>query len=212
MGTESLKSKAYHIIRERIANCTYPPASMLKEENLQTELSISRTPIRDALGRLEQERLIIIKPKKGILVSPLDINEINNIFEIRFIFEPYAIKNYGYQVQEKEYLSLYQKFYVAGEVEESVIQDDTLHKLILDAVPNHYIHQLYQIISVQIQRLRVLTGLSKERLETSNKEHMAILEACLKKDWLSASNLMREHLQKSKDSSFTLLLENHSFK
>lgn len=53
----------------------------LNEELLTTELGLSRTPVRDALSRLEQEGLIEIKPKKGIIVMPLSINTINMILK-----------------------------------------------------------------------------------------------------------------------------------
>ena len=67
----------------------------LNEEQLTTELSLSRTPVRDALGRLEQEGLLEIRPKCGILVRPLTLNDIDMIFEVRMMYEPYVLTHYG---------------------------------------------------------------------------------------------------------------------
>ena len=79
MSKMNLKTQAYNTIRQKIVTCEYAPGTFLNEELLTTELGLSRTPVRDALSRLEQEGLIEIKPKKGIIVMPLSINTINMI-------------------------------------------------------------------------------------------------------------------------------------
>ena len=66
----SLKLQAYQYLKTRILNCEYRPNEFLNEQKLCAEMgNISRTPMRDALGRLEQEGLITILPKKGLMVS-----------------------------------------------------------------------------------------------------------------------------------------------
>ena len=83
MGKLSLKQLAYNSIKEKILKCEYMPNSFLNEDLLCEEFKVSRTPIRDALSRLEQEHLIKILPKKGFFVAPLSIGEINLTFETR---------------------------------------------------------------------------------------------------------------------------------
>lgn len=77
MKKETLKQHAYNIIKDKIINCEYAPSALLNEEMLKEDVQASRTPIRDALGRLEQEGLVTILPKKGIMVAPLTIREID---------------------------------------------------------------------------------------------------------------------------------------
>ena len=67
MSKVSLKQQAYTTIKNKILTCEYLPNSFLNEDLLCEELQVSRTPVRDALGRLEQENLIKIMPKKGFL-------------------------------------------------------------------------------------------------------------------------------------------------
>ena len=86
MKKESLKLQAYNTIKDKIIRCEYAPNELISEEALREELGVSRTPIRDALSRLEQEGLLTILPKKGIMVSGLSLGEINGIFENRFCF------------------------------------------------------------------------------------------------------------------------------
>ena len=64
MQKESLKNKAYNLIKTKIVNCEYPPNSFLNETLLMDEIGSSRTPIREALSKLEQENLVRILPKK----------------------------------------------------------------------------------------------------------------------------------------------------
>lgn len=181
---------------------------MLNEELLRQSLNISRTPIRDALGRLEQEGLIIIKPKKGILISPLSLNEILQIFEIRMVFEPYALLNYGNRLDESFLLSQYRICQQdPGSADSSFQNDDVLHSQIVHATQNHYLEESYNTISVQIQRLRRLTGVKPERLHSTFEEHKVIITACLKQNWKEAADAMRYHLVQSKDSSLSIVLE-----
>ena len=94
MPNINLKTLAYNTIRSKIVTCQNAPGTFLNEEQLTTELSLSRTPVRDALGRLEQEGLLEIRPKCGILVRPLTLNDIDMIFEVRMMYEPYVLTHY----------------------------------------------------------------------------------------------------------------------
>lgn len=72
MKKDSLKLQSYNIIKDKIIRCEYAPNTLINEEALREELGVSRTPIRDALSRLEQEGLIQILPKRAswFLVFP----------------------------------------------------------------------------------------------------------------------------------------------
>ena len=212
MKKETLKQKAYNFILEKIINCDYKPDTMLNEELLKQETGMSRTPIRDALSRLEQDGLVSIKSKKGILVMPLSFNEINHLFETRILIEPFALKEYGYTLDGQTVLSFYRKALSLKGTEtqaENFELDDEFHSLIVNNIPKPYLRQCYDIISAQTKRSRVFTGAyKKERLAESNKEHIVILEECLKNDWEAAAEAMKRHLLTSKNLTLSILLEN----
>ena len=107
MAKTNLKTLAYKTIKQKIVTCEYAPGLYLNEEILTEELKISRTPIREALSRLEQEGLIEIKPKTGITVTSLSIKDVNMIFEIRKLYEPYILKNYGSFLSEDKLHEFY---------------------------------------------------------------------------------------------------------
>ncbi len=207
---ESLKQRAYHEIKEKIITCVYAPGVMLNEEALREELHVSRTPIRDALSRLEQEGLISILPKKGIVVSGLSINDINYIFEVRLLYEPYALLHHGPKMQDEAIQKYFDAFSLpvqAHSEEEYYALDDAFHVAIVDAIQNPYLSKTYNWIHNQNLRFRVMTAqFIKARLEQTNEEHLAIVTACLKHDWSLAAKEMENHLRASKNATFDLAL------
>lgn len=207
----SLKSTTYEIIKQRIINCEYLPGTMLNEETLKEELHVSRTPIRDALGRLEQENLITIKPKKGILVSEFGIEDINTIFETRLLYERYALLEYGNNLDEIKLASFYHAYSAANDnIDRSFIMnlDATFHTFIMSPIRNSYILHSYELVSIQNKRLRILTGsTSQKRLLESDKEHLQIVRFCIEKQWTKAADALTTHLMNAKISAFDLFFK-----
>lgn len=210
MANQSLKLRAYHIIKEKIISCEYAPSTLLNEEVLREEIGVSRTPIRDALSRLEQEGLITIIPKKGIMVSGLSIADINMIFEVRMLYEPYALKNYGFTIPEETILRFYNELSIPHEIYPDAnffSIDDEFHHAIIAVLPNRFLRQTYEMIQTQNLRFRVMTGqVSQARCEETITEHMAVVKACLRRDWDAAAEAMHSHLLAAKNATFDLLL------
>lgn len=206
----SLKLETYNAIRDKIINCEYSPEQILSEEFLTTEFNVSRTPIRDAISRLEQEGMLTILPKKGVSVSSLSMEAVNNIFEVRMIFEPYALEVYGVAMNHAVFLEFYDRFNATENSipQEKYVVDDEFHHYIIHTIPNSYVHQTYRLIQAQNSRFRALSGnILETRKADTHKEHIDILTNCLKKDWVGASNAMKQHLLRAKSSSFDMILE-----
>ena len=208
---KSLKQQAYDEIKRKIVTCEYAPNTLLNEELLREELHVSRTPIRDALSRLEQKGLITILPKKGIMVSSLSINDINMVFEVRMMYEPYALLHYGSRIPYSVLTHSYELLSDLDAMSEDWAffqADDAFHAAVVQAVGNRFLLQTYEWIQDQNLRFRVMTGqTSAPRLEDTSKEHTRILEACLKKDWSEAASAMKDHLINSKNATFDLLFQ-----
>ena len=208
---KSLKQQAYDEIKRKIVTCEYAPNTLLNEELLREELHVSRTPIRDALSRLEQKGLITILPKKGIMVSSLSINDINMVFEVRMMYEPYALLHYGSRIPYSVLTHSYELLSDLDAMSEDWAffqADDAFHAAVVQAIGNRFLLQTYEWIHDQNLRFRVMTGqTSAPRLEDTSKEHTRILEACLKKDWSEAASAMKDHLINSKNATFDLLFQ-----
>ena len=211
MAKETLKQRAYHIIKNKIITCEYLPNTLLNEEKLREEVHASRTPVRDALSRLEQENLIQILPKKGIMVAPLSIREINMIHEARMLLEPYAVENYAKKIPEERlqyYHNIFGKKSTQNNMNPFYEIDNEFHQEFMDATGNEYLLNMYERVFNQDCRLRILSGVKSEaRIAQTQIEHFEIIDACIQKKWAEAAEAMRKHLVCSKQAALEAILE-----
>src|SRR5271154_6010131 len=89
---ESMVDRAYREIRRRILDNEYPPAHQVLEHELAAELDMSRTPVREALIRLKNEKFIQIIPRHGMRVVPLSLDQLRDVYEILTALELMAIE------------------------------------------------------------------------------------------------------------------------
>lgn len=213
MNNQNLRDKAYEIIKGKISNCEYQPGQFLIESNLMLEVGSSRTPVREALNKLEQERLVKIMPKRGIYVNDITLGLVNEIFEVRFLIEPYVIQSYG-NVIPRDHLSRLRELLASGTtVDDTALfeRDRDLHQLIINSSCNEYLITLMNQIYTQNHRLRVMTGQKiKTRLKATQEEHLSICDCLLRDEYDNAAKLMREHLMNSKTASVNVMLNNNS--
>src|SRR4029077_11981955 len=80
---ESLADKAYHAIRRLIVSLELAPGAVIDERSLIEQLGIGRTPVREALRRLAEERLVEVYPRRGMFVTGVDIRQLAPIFQGR---------------------------------------------------------------------------------------------------------------------------------
>lgn len=216
MAKVSLKQQAYDYIKDKIVKCEYMPNMILNEEQLRAEIGGSRTPIRDALGRLEQENFVQILPKKGVIVSPVSITEINDIDEARMLIEPYALRVHGHKISKERYQEFWNMLQkdpkMAKDYKEMYDFDQIMHQEIVEATGNKYIIDAYERIYSQLLRLRILSGEVRfNRIEETKDEHSKIIKCCIMEDWDGAAKAMEEHLFLSKKSSLDAVLEGGGF-
>lgn len=214
MSMSNFKQQAYSFIKEKILKCEYMPNSFINEKMIQQELNCSRTPIREALNRLEQENLLHIIPKKGILISDLSINEISMLYETRLLVEPYIIRTYGELVSQQdlhEFEKLFTESIHAQDMAVSIEIDDKFHKSLCSACSNTYLLASLNETNMQNQRVRILTGLSKGRILKSQEEHLLVIRMMLEKEFEKAAKAMESHLTRAEEEAFKLLVSNRGW-
>ncbi len=195
---KSLKQLAYETLKQRIVSCEIKPGSLLTEDMLCELLNASRTPVRDAVSRLEQEHLVSIKPKKGIRVNRVSLNSIRELFEVRFLLEPEAVLRYGNRIQDQEYARFIQLFQRADlSIQELFDLDQEFHKTFITASGNRYYQSIYATIADQVNRYRVLSA-DRNRMEEAQGEHYEIAACCIRGEWEKASKAMLLHVENSK--------------
>lgn len=193
----SLREKAYRMIKDRIVTCEFLPGCPLNERELVEIIGASRTPIREALNRLEQERLVVITSQKGATVTPITPQIINDIYQLREVIEPHVIAAVVPDFPEDELLRLRKGFAESsmnGNFEELVALDSELHFSIVSAFGNGYLNEFMGNMYTQNERIRFLSTRMPRRLEETSDEHVKIIDAMLTRNPQNAANAMRDHL------------------
>ena len=196
--SQSLKQIVYEDLKRQIVNCEILPGSILTEEALCDRQKASRTPVRDAVSRLEQEQLLTIHPKKGIFVNTVSLANVCECFEARLRIEPYAVQYYGNRIRDDLYVEC-QAYFRAPHCKgmELYIKDDDFHRMFVEATGNRYLIMFYARVKDQVMRYRVLSA-QEDRLFDSHKEHCEVVEQCLRGNWVRAAEAMRVHIENSK--------------
>lgn len=207
---ESLKDRAYNVIKKKIVCCEYNPGQFLIESDLMEVVGASRTPIREALSKLEQEGLLDILPKRGVMVRSITMADINEVFEVRILVEPYIIRQYGNMIPYHLKEELLQSLDMTGEEargEMGYRKDQALHEILMNICQNNYFVDLLQRLYAQNHRLRILSGdFLSYRAEETVQEHRAVIKALLNNDYEGAAEAMLLHLQKSKEAAINVMI------
>ena len=207
MNKPTLQQTAYELLKKRITNCEFQPGTFLNTVELQDVFGFSRTPIREALARLEQDSLINFYPQKGYVVSEVGLGTISAIYETRSLVEPHIVVNYGHLVEGAELKRMAVLFESAffEEAPSMVLHmsyDDEFHALLRAACPNAYLVRVLEDISAQAQRVRILSRYAGLKLKRLCGEHLEIIDAMLAGDFPLAGKRMASHLAKARKNAF----------
>ncbi|MBR3404090.1 MAG: GntR family transcriptional regulator [Firmicutes bacterium] len=206
MAKTYLADTAYDLIRNKILKAEYLPGSTISEEKLVADLGFSRTPIRSALVRLEQEHLIKTISKKGIYIEDISYEHIHDIYECRLLMEPYAIRNYGNRFSKKKLQEFCHEFMTQKQDSwEWFLQDNLFHAEIIHLCGNELLNDYYESLQSLNLRISAYSSAITDRINLSNDEHIAVINALLKDKYEQAAELLTLHLTKAKDAAYTIL-------
>ena len=206
-GTDAnLKEKAYRVIRQMIVGGGLPPGKVLNERELVEHIGVSRTPIREALHRLEKENLVTIVPQRGAYVCEITAKIINDIYQLRGIIEPQLISMVTADIPE-QVLSNFRAAFLAlkpDKYDELAHIDNEFHIVVIDRISNAYLRQMMDNMYAQNERIRFQLTRMPRRLQETVAEHVGIIDAMLVRDSEKAAALMRAHLTNSRKAAFRL--------
>lgn len=202
----SLSEQAYEQIRHRIVTLMLRPGSVVDEGQLQQELGLGRTPIREALKRLELERLINIIPRRGIFVTPINVTDLQRLYEVRLNLECLATElaaQRGTAVHWEEMAYLLDRANVLEKIspEQLIAIDEACHRIIYKAADNQFLEQsltaLYPL-SLRMWHVALAKLGNKKDLIVEYRhiaEHKEILSALQQGTSQKAADLMRRHVE-----------------
>jgi len=196
-----LREIVLEALKDAIVNGKLKPGERLMEQQVAEELCVSRTPVREAIRKLEIEGFIIIVPRKGAYVSDVSLKDIAQVFEVRAAMEALAAGLAAQRISDDQLGVLEKKLAevesVANSLDlDSIIQFDTdFHEIIYDASKNDRLVQILHNLREQIQRYRTTSLASPGRLKDTIKEHKELLDAISTRDASLAQRVAKEHIE-----------------
>ena len=203
--TISLATQVFEKLEDDIITGVYPRGEILTELKLVEQLGVSRTPIREALRRLEQERLIA-ESGKGSVVLGITLEDLIDLMDVRQRIEGlaayHATKNLTDASREElQHISELQDFYFAKQdIENLRKMDDKFHNAIYHLTNRPVLRDTLVPLHRKSQRYRKISIEDKSRLSESIKEHKAICNAILSGNADLAAELITTHIQRAKEN------------
>ncbi|THB73714.1 MAG: GntR family transcriptional regulator [Desulfobulbaceae bacterium] len=203
---------AYSRIKEEIRTNRMPPGFQATEPEIALRLGMSRTPVREALIRLESEGLVELIPRRGARVLPINVNDMKEIYDILTSLEPDVAANVAAKKPTLAEMRPLEK--AAKDMERALARedldawadaDDRFHLYMLDLNGNRRLREIVLALKFQVCRSRIVTLRLRDKPEKSNKEHREILDHIRKGDAEAARKAFRAHRQRAAEELIKLL-------
>lgn len=202
------QEEIYASIKERIINCEIPPGGLIVENSLAAEFGTSRTPIREALLRLQRDGLVQIFPRRGTFTTQISLKEVEEIFDIRLMIEPQIIERVAATIDLEKVDEFRRQFsdpkLASVSYRKWFYLDRRFHEFLVEATGNATLISSYLAIMDKHLRVRIMIGKLPSRAEMTNDEHLRILDALTARDGKAAAEWMREHIVASREAAFKL--------
>jgi DNA-binding GntR family transcriptional regulator len=200
--SENLDQKAYLIIKAMIEERQLLPGQKIPQEKLASDLGISRTPLINALKFLEQQKLVVAKPRRGFFVRLFSMEEMVSIFEIREVLEGLSARRAAQSItkpQIKQLKKIFEPFQDIENIEDYQAYsqaDRKFHNFIAEISSREFLSSILHTFNIVSLAYLYPTreGLIRSPNQTI-KEHVAIVEAICNHDPKAAEKKMRSHLQ-----------------
>jgi DNA-binding GntR family transcriptional regulator len=212
---QPLRDVIFETLRKAIVTGEIKPGERLMEVSLANQMGVSRTPVREAIRRLEAEGLVTMVPRKGTHVSQLTVKDIMDVLEVRVVLDKLATDLAAKRIQPSQLKALetIHKQYIAclekDNIEGAIRKDVEFHDIIYAASGNPRLVAVAASLREHVYRFRVIY-LMKDNItaEYVLHEHEQILEALRNANNNDASNLAEEHIRNQMESIIKTVKEN----
>jgi DNA-binding GntR family transcriptional regulator len=195
----SFADRGYYAIRELIVTLELPPGADVREPELTERLGIGRTPVREALRRLAQERLVEVFPRRGMFVTKVDVRDLARLCEVRVALEPEAARLAAERATQADLAELQGVLAELGgprkrDPRALIDLDERIHRAIYHASHNPYLAETLEEYYAHALRIWMV-ALARTDIGAAVGGHHAVLEAVVRGDGARAARLMREHVE-----------------
>lgn len=203
---QPLREVVCETLREAICDGILEPGERLMEIQIAEELGVSRTPVREAIRKLELEGYVIMLPRRGTYVANLSIKDINEVYEIRASIDALAAGLAAERITDDE-LEQMERMLVAtveafdkGDMDRVVEYDTKFHDILYCASRNARLVGIINNLREQLTRFRSISMAYPGRMKKTMEEHGRMVEAIAQRDVELAQQLARQHMENSEQA------------
>ena len=203
---ESMADRIYSRLKEQIFSFSLMPGDRFSESEVAQWMEASRTPVRDALYRLQQEGYVEVYFRSGWQVKPFDFKYFEDLYDVRIVLEEAAIRRLcdsllrqaGPAIEELKTTWLIDDDARLSDGQQVSALDERFHCLLVEACGNEEMAAIHRGISERMRIIRRLDFTKGPRIDATYNEHGAILRAVLKRRGEEALRLLKPHIEASK--------------
>lgn len=202
-----LRDVVFNTLRKAILKGELKPGERLMEIALAERLGVSRTPVREAMRKLELEGLVVMIPRRGAQVANITEKDLNDVLEVRIALENLSIENACARMTEEQLAELWKaaKDFEATMAEEGNLvklaeADVAFHEVIYKSSDNRRLNQVLNNLREQIYRYRVEYLKDEETRNLLVKEHEEIYEAIRNRDVKQAQEISYQHIENQREA------------
>ncbi|TCT04993.1 GntR family transcriptional regulator [Aquabacter spiritensis] len=210
-STSSLSRTAYEFVRRAIQIGQYSPGDRIREEEIADQLGVSRTPVRDAMRRLEADGFLVHESHRGMTIAQFDHQTVMELYAMWNVLEGAAASMAARHAADAE-IELLEE-YIALEPAEAVTAERMaehnrkFHQAIYRSAHNRYLLKTLSVLSDSLDFLSRTTFTIGARRELAQVEHRAIVDAIRARDPEGAEKAARAHIRAALRARLTLLAE-----
>ncbi len=192
--------RAYAAVRDMIVSLELRPGAVIDERSLMGRLQIGRTPLREAVRRLAQERLVEVFPRRGTFVTSVEIRDLASLAEVRLVLESHAAALAAERATDDDRVGLQALIdelpHSEGhDTRELIALDERIHRQVYRCTHNAFLEATLEEYYVLALRIWYLALDRARELEQAVLGHRELLEAIRDGDAEEAERTMRQHVQ-----------------
>ncbi len=212
----SLMSEAYRALKEAIRSNVFSPGFQGSEQEIATKLGMSRTPVHEAILRLQEDGLVRILPKRGVQVCALSPHDMREIYDVMIAIEAMAAEllaarppewRAGFAAEMNELNRTMKTALRADALGAWADADEKFHRALVERCDNSRIARIAQTIRDQCHRARMMTLTLRPKPTASIVDHQAIVDAIRDGKVARAHDCARRHRTRARDELMPLLVQ-----
>lgn len=206
-----LADRVYEELRRAILAREFDPGEPLTEHDLSRRFKVSRTPVREALAKLERDRLVRVVPKKGAFVRTLSHDEVRDLYQLREALEALAVRLAAPRLEAGELDDFERRFRELrsrdGRLTYPHVRPlgEEFHRFLLKKADNGKLLHVLEEIREQLQSVWTMSILAPRRLHAIVREHLAVIAALKRGQVAAAERLMVTHVRRVREAIFRLV-------